>query len=490
MQILNAMVLSLNTYYQAQDLEVLFISPVDRTSLFFSRLCETHIKSSWMLIVFGLPLIVSSGLIYHASLFYHVYALLLFAAYSTIPVNLGIGLAILLSTIFYIRKLKKFLFSTGIAAVVSLVVMLRMLKPEQYVNPELFANLTLFIAAMKAPSFILLPNRWLSDAMFSFLSKDFTGTALICVFLLFLTSYMTTVFLLVLYKKFHYKGWKLLQEAGTSLKKRRQKVTLLTIITGGTAKILGIERNPLIKKDLLYQVRDVKNIHQILILLSLIVIYLFSIMSLPLNWEYYAVELRYIISFFNLGLILIIIASLCSRLVYPQIVSEGFSFWIIKTSPLTPKKYVRTKFLFFLVPIIAIGQFLIITSSFFIGVERVFILSNMLTLALTSFSFISMSIAFGIHDMKAASTDMPGDRMKTGNIAHMLVSIFLVILILFLEIVPVFLYFLREAQHGAFSRNAWFIIGGVTGVVILVNLVITLVSIHLSIRKAANLQLA
>jgi ABC-2 type transport system permease protein len=441
-----------------------------------------------MLIVFGIPLIIASGLISHASPLYHLYALTLFIAYSSIAVNTGVGITIFIAGLFHIRKLKKFLFSTGIILTVLLVTLLRMLKPERYVNPELFANLTLFIAEMKAPSFILLPNRWLSDSMFSFLSKDFTTTTLMYVALLFLTSYVTTLFLLMLFKRYYYRGWKLLQEGGTDFRRIKPSASLITRIAEGMINIPGTQSRMLIKKDLLNQMRDMKNIHQMLILFSLTVIYLFSIMSLPMNWEYYSVQLKYMISFFNLGLILIIIASLCARLVYPQIVSEGISFWIMKTSPLTLEKYIWTKVLFFSVPILAIGQFLIIASSFHIGVGKVFIALNTVTLALTSFSFVSMSVAFGTYDMKAAFTDTPQERMRTGNIAHMLVSVFLVIVILSLEVIPVFLYFLKEAQKGKFSGNAWLMIGGVMGVVILVNLVITFVSIHLSIRKAESLE--
>ncbi|MCX5718413.1 MAG: hypothetical protein NT055_00355 [Nitrospirae bacterium] len=55
-QIISAFILALNIFYQSRELEVLFTSPVNRTSLFFSRLFETHLKASWMLIIFGLPL--------------------------------------------------------------------------------------------------------------------------------------------------------------------------------------------------------------------------------------------------------------------------------------------------------------------------------------------------------------------------------------------------------------------------------------------------
>ena len=145
-QIFNGLVISLNTYYQSKEMEVLLTSPVNRTSLFFSKLFETHIKASWMLIIFGIPLLISSGLLYHTSLIYYVYSLSLFAAFSIIPVNIGIGITIFLSNIFHIRRLKKYLLSTGIVAVVLLVTLLRIFKPERFVNPELFANLTLFIS--------------------------------------------------------------------------------------------------------------------------------------------------------------------------------------------------------------------------------------------------------------------------------------------------------------------------------------------------------
>ena len=55
-QIINGLILALNTFYQSRDLAGLLTSPVSRTSLFFSKLIETHIKSSWMLVVFGFPL--------------------------------------------------------------------------------------------------------------------------------------------------------------------------------------------------------------------------------------------------------------------------------------------------------------------------------------------------------------------------------------------------------------------------------------------------
>jgi ABC-2 type transport system permease protein len=493
-QIFNGLVISLNTYYQSKEMEVLLTSPVNRTSLFFSKLFETHIKASWMLIIFGIPLLISSGLLYHTNLIYYVYSLLLFAAFSIIPVNIGIGITILLSNLFHIRRLKKYLLSTGIVAVVLLVTMLRIFKPERFVNPELFANLTLFISEIKTPSFILLPNRWLSESLFNFLSKSFSTNTLIFISLLCLTSYITTVFLQIIFKGYHYRGWGLLQEGDITLKGQRLQVSLITPAAKGITiskfvgplmRMLDTQSRMFIKKDLLYQIRDEKNIHLILFLLSLIIVYLFSIASLPLNWEYYAVQLKYIISFFNLGLILIIIASLCSRLVYPAVVSEGNFLWIIKTSPITLKRYIWTKFLFFFIPIFALGQLLAIVSSFSIGTEKIFILLEVITTALLTFSLVSLSVVFSISDLRSVK-----EQTKTGSTAYMLISVFLILFTLALEVIPVFLYFLKEAGKGAFTRTAWIAIGVMISVLFLVNLAVTALSMRLSIKKLDNLHLS
>ncbi len=498
-QIINGLLISLSTYYQSKDLEVLFTSPVNRTSLFFSRLFETHIKASWMLVIFGIPLLVASGLLYHASIFYYLYALILFIVFSTIPVNVGTAITIFLSSVFHIRRLKKFLLSTGGIGIVLLVMLLRIFKPERFVNPELFANLTLFISETKTPSFILLPTRWLSESIFDFLNKTINSNTIIFISLLFLTSYVTTAFIQVVFRRYHYGGWGILQEGAISLKGRKPyayqttpSAEGLTIAksAGFLAKILDAPSRVFLKKDFLYQLRDVKTIHQILILLALIIVYLFSISSLPMNWEYYAVQIKYLVSFFNLGLILIIIASLCSRIVYSAVVSEGTALWIMRTSPMTPKRYIWIKFLFFFIPIFLLGQLLILCSSFLIGIEKEVILLEVITTAFLSFSLVGMAIAFAVSSLRYEGASILREEIRAGSTAYMLTSVFFILFTLALEIIPIFLYFLREAKGAAFTQKAWIIIGIVMGLLSLVNLIVTAFSMKLSIKRMDNLQIS
>jgi hypothetical protein len=492
-QIINAVIISLNTFYQSRELEVLFTSPVNRMSLFFSRLFETHLKASWMLIIFGIPLLVSIGLLLHATIAYYFYSLALFMAFSIIPVNIGIGTAIMLSGVFHIKKLKKFMLSAGIVTVAAVITLFRLFKPEKFVNPELFANLTLFLAELKTPSFILLPNRWLSESIFSFLNKNY-GEAIIFISLLLLTPYITAVLLISIYKKYHYRGWSLLQGGDIILKRKRGHIS--NFINGAISLkplqnlllLSDSQSKALFLKDLLYQFHDIKNIQQYLILFSLIIIYLFSIASLPMNWEGYAVRLKYIISFFNLGLILAIMGALCSKLVYPLVASEGNFLWAIKTSPITPGKYIRTKFFFSLIPVFLLGQLLTIFSSLFINIEKPVFILNILTTALLCMSLVSMALAFSVSDLKNKAKPMT-EETGTGSALYMITSFFFILFTLALEMIPLYLYFLKASAKVEFTQKAWLIIGTVFSVLMIVNLLVTAISMRVSIKRFNNLQI-
>jgi ABC-2 type transport system permease protein len=495
-QIINGAIMSLDRYYQSDELTLLLTSPVNRTSLFVSRLFETHLKTSWMLIIFGIPLLVSSGVMFQAGLIYYLYSLILLLLFSTIPVNLGIGITIMLSGIFHVRRLKKFMVVSGFFSVIGTITLLRIIRPERFVNPELFANTKIFLSGISAPSFILLPTRWLSEAIFNFLNKNYSET-LIFVSLLLLTPYVTAIFLSYIYRRYHYRGWSLLQGGGIILK---DKIRHSSYISSLAKKIINsgpVQRFlpsswgqglTLLRKDLTYQFRDIKNVQQNLILFSLIIIYLFSISSLPLNWEGYAVKLKYIISFMNLGLILIIIASLSSKLVYPAIVSEGYALWIIKTAPLSSRKYILTKFLLLFIPIFMLGQLLIIFSSFFIDIGKALFALNILTVTLVCFSLVSLAVAFSITDLKKSMKGGEEGEVKTGNAVYMAVSVLFTLFILALEIVPIYLFFLKESESAVFIQKTWFIIGAVVFVLLFVNILTPIISMRLSIRRFDNIQ--
>ncbi|HDO22355.1 MAG TPA: hypothetical protein ENG86_05805, partial [Nitrospirae bacterium] len=495
-QIINGLVFALNSFFQSRDLGILMPSPVNRTALFFSRLLETQVKASWMLVIFGLPLLVSAGIYFRAGILYYFFSVVCFIVFSSIAVTTGTIMGILLSGIFNSGRMKKFLFSTGIISIAAIITLVRILKPERFVNPELFANLSLFLNGLRTSSFILLPNRWLSESIFGFLNGRYTGLPLFTGMLV-LTSYLTAILALFIFGRYHEKGWRNAFERGAAIRRKpgRHSGRVHTAKSPILLKLMPFrdkKSRALAFKDIIYQIRDIRNIHQLLILVSLIIVYMFSIASIPLNWENinYALKLRYFVTFFNLGLIAIILAAICSRIVHPSIVAEKESFWLLKTSPLTPGRYVWTKLIFFFVPIMAFGLLLTLFSSYFVHIGKVVFALKLLTTVLLSLSLVSLAVAFGIIDMGKLLKEDTKEEIKTGNTLYMIISVMLILLTMTLELIPVYLSFLKESQKVFFIMKTWLVIGAAAAIIAALNIIIITVSIRLAIKKFEKLELS
>jgi hypothetical protein len=395
----------------------------------------------------------------------------------------------LFARFFQARKIKKFILSGGIILFALLVALFRLFRPERFVNPEMFANLTLFVSEIKSPAFILLPNRWLSESLFNFLNGHY-GDTVIFISVLCLTSYLTGLLALIIFQKYHYRGWALMQEGTVKERGRISSFSRVSHLLSWLTSPLNSASTILARKDMLYQLRDVKNVNQFILLLSLIVVYLFSISALPLNWEgIYGVKLKYSISFFNLGLILIIISAVCSRLIYSSVMAEGSTLWILKASPLTPGRFVWTKYLFFAFPILFLTSVLLLFSSFFIHVEKALLLMIFMTALPTVLSLAAISIVFSVSDLVRKIRDGEKDQARSGNTMYMITSVVFILLMLVLDIIPTFFYFLKESRTVQFSEKTWLIVGAVMLLSIIFNILAIMISIGKSIRIFSRLEL-
>ena len=73
--------------------------------------------------------------------------------------------------------------------------------------------------------------------------------------------------------------------------------------------------------------------------------------------------------------------------------------------------------------------------------------------------------------------------IRTESAAYMLISIFLILFTLALEIAPVFLYFLKESGQSVFTRKAWTVIGGIMFPLFIVNLLVAFFSLRTGVKK-------
>ncbi len=70
--IFSGILASLSKLYLSKDLSLVHSMPISRAKIFLSRWIECTMDSSWMVLIYSLPLFLSYGIVYKADLFYYL----------------------------------------------------------------------------------------------------------------------------------------------------------------------------------------------------------------------------------------------------------------------------------------------------------------------------------------------------------------------------------------------------------------------------------
>src|SRR5262245_56621644 len=82
-------VTSLSTIYLSSDLLVLMSSSLRFTNVFVSKFLQTLLYSSWMVVLFGLPIFIAFGLVQRSTLAYYAWLVPTLLPFLIIPAGLG-----------------------------------------------------------------------------------------------------------------------------------------------------------------------------------------------------------------------------------------------------------------------------------------------------------------------------------------------------------------------------------------------------------------
>lgn len=162
----------LSHLYLSQDLPLLHSLPVSSKDVFFSRWIVSTFDSSWMIVAFSLPVFLSYGLIYKASLIFYLIFLVAIIFMSLIASALS-GIFVLFGAIILpAGRIRTILIIMGVIMVLILILVMRFTRPEQLVNPDSFASVVLYLNSMQTPNSPLLPTTWIADSIKSALNGE------------------------------------------------------------------------------------------------------------------------------------------------------------------------------------------------------------------------------------------------------------------------------------------------------------------------------
>ncbi|MBI3491764.1 MAG: hypothetical protein HY047_08295 [Acidobacteria bacterium] len=435
----SGVVTALSTFFLADDLRLLLAAPVATRRLFHARFLRTVAQASWMVVIFLTPVLMGIGSARCAGPWFYVMAILTIAPFAVIPVAAGTAVTMLLVNTFPARRARDLLMLMGLLFGASLVILLRVIRPEQLLHVESLPDLTGFFAALQSPMTPLLPSFWAGETLFSTLrgERDLLHTAA-----LWTTALASVVLLRVAGERWYFTGYSRSQEAS---KTRFNQLRMLD--AGVRALPMSTVRRQLLIKDLKIFLRDVAQWSQLLLLLALVLIYLYNFRVLDLDRiPYLSAFVKNTYGFVNLGMAGFVMATVAVRFVFPAVSAEGAAFWIIRTAPISLRDFLWSKFWTGLVPVVVLTESLTIVANEFLGVGPFLKVVAAAAIVFMSFALVGLAIGLGARYPRFGA-DASQAAGSYGGVAFMLQAVLFIIVMIALLGWPSSVYLLTRFRH-------------------------------------------
>ncbi len=481
--LLSNVIAALSSFFLARDLELLMASPTDTLKVYGARLLETLTYSSWMVALMMVPLLAAYGVVYRGGLLYAGVSLVTMAAFFVIPAVLGSALTLLLVNVFPARRARDLLALIGLFAAAGVILLFRLLRPEQIVSPEGFNSLVDFIAALQTPGSVWLPSEWAAEAIMAPLRSG--AADWFPLFLLINTAGGLVVVGAWLHGRFFSEGFSRAQE-GASLKDATEhRSSRLDRVFG---RLVPASR-ALVVKDIRTFFRDTTQWSQLILLAVLVVVYVYNIKVLPL---YTGVEVGFflvnVVSFLNLGLAGFVLAAIAARFLFPTVSLEGRTLWLLRSSPLQLRRLVWSKYWVNVLPLLLVALALTAGTNYILEVGAFVMTLSLVTITVMTFAIAALALGFGAMFPRFDTTNAADIPTGFGGLLFMMTAIGYLAAVIVLEAWPVYTVLQARLNGEALGTGAvvW-LVAGLSAAAILSVLAIWL-PLRAAVRRIGTLE--
>jgi len=435
---------ALSNLYLSSDLELCHSSPPRIEEVFLSRCVFTILDSSWMAAVFGLPVMIAYAWVYRPGIGFYIALAHTGLALAFIAAAAGILITMIMVNIFPAHRTRDILMLLTIFLVVAVYILLRFLRPERLVDPDAFFTAMQYMSALKSTDSAYIPTHWATEILWGRLSKSGGGgNHIFEIALLWSTAAAMAVINLWAAGRIYLKGFSKSQEA----KGRRAGSFMLDGFIRLVKKPLADDLASIVEKDIRIFFRDNTQWSQLLLLGALVIVYVYNFSVLPLEKSPIRLEfLQNILAFLNMGLAGFVLSAVSVRFVYPSISVEGGAFWILKSSPVTIARLLWGKYIIAVIPMIILGESLIILTNYFLHVSMVIMVLSSATMFFAIFGIIAMGVGFGAVYPRFKYENISQVSTGFGGLVYMISSILFMALIIFLEAGPVRILFMADMR--------------------------------------------
>lgn len=405
---LSTIVASLSTFYLSRDIPFLLSNPLETRDIVRLKTFESVLLSSWTVVLFTEPVFLAYGASYHAAALYYAASFLAFLLLVLTAVGIGMTLAHLLAKFFPVRRSREILLGLGLVLFLFFYFAIKSNLPAGYGHPEDFLK-AFALFKTDAP---FLPGFWVMKTILPSL-KGQTPDVFYMILLVFSGAFF--IFAAQIAGRCFYIS---------NVEKIRPSDDIRAPLSERSYPRPG---SALLFKDLRIFLRDAGQWPQVFIICALVMVYVYNFKSAPLKeimtMSPFAREILVIANLFMAGLVL---TAMAARFLFTSVSFEGQAFWVVRSAPLSLRKFLWSKFLYGCIPLTGVVLFLVSLTNYILKISGPLLLLSEATAFFLSLSVSGLAAGMGATFPKFEYENIASVSVGMGALSFMLIAFALI----------------------------------------------------------------
>lgn len=440
MVMVSSLLTSLTTLYYSRDLKFLMKSPLSLRVIFLDKSLESAFFASWMIALVLAPHVVAIARVLHLGAAFLLAFVALLPPFLLLAASFGIGFTLVLLYLFPSSRTRDVVWVLSSLSLTVAYALVRFAQPERLIRPDALQVVAQYLDFLQAPTAPYLPSWWAARGLEA-AAEGRWGAWARDLGLLWGASALVYGALVWLAGRTYFVGYSGAQEGAL----RRRLHAFLPLLE---RRALGAGPVPaLLWKERLTFLRDVKHWSQMLLIVGLVFVYLFSIRHLPLD----SPDLRSLVSFLNVGTAGFVIASLGLRFTFPSISLEGRAWWVLRSAPVAVAQLMRAKFLFTAAPMLLVALVLGASTNAILDADRFTAWLSLGALLTVALAICAMGVGLGARFPRFNIENIHQIESSLGGFLYMAACLFYIGLTISVLALPMQMHF--QVRFG--NARAW-----------------------------------
>ncbi len=487
MLVFSAGVIGFHGLFRSPEAAWLLQTPLPDARVFVYKYQAATLLSSWGFLLLASPMMIACGINKFAPWYFYVLFPVSLVVFVTLPAAIGLSGALLLVRTVPRHALRFGLMLIGTVTMAGAIWAYRVVMntPGMTFTPDWLEAL---VARMRFCQQPLMPSYWVAEQLLALLAGDLRR------YFFFLTVVGANAALAyVVMVQLAAATYRTAYSRAHSFENRRipRPTSWLDRVvhagfwfTDRTARLLFL-------KDLRTFVRDPAQWSQLLVFFGLLALYFVNVRGM--RYEQQAMYWRNAISFLNLTVAALILATFTSRFVFPLVSLEGKKLWILGLLPVPRETILWSKFAYSVTISVLASELLVILSDIMLDLAWWMIGLHSATVLILCLGLSGLSVGLGARLPNLRETDPSRIAAGFGGTLNLVLSMVFILVIVAMMAIPCHLY-LAGLESGRYGHPTWslnqfrFWVGvSMTGAAVL-GYVVTVVPMRMGIRHFERLE--